>query len=765
MALSVLRYLERSGGHHVFEADAGYNSYYQYKTGGSKRKYNGVDLVDDITHKSAILKAPVATGRHFDTRFLLRIPENLFNRESRFLQLSTFKTQNQVSPAISEIITVLPSITDSNDDYKLPKIMTLSHTNGHETRIGTEHAPCHVQQNKVSEAMFFNAILGALPGLISNALPMIGKLIPGLQKALPVVEKVAGTAAKLLPELGKIVPADIKSGKEGADQLLKNLSPETLKAILEVLQGVSAKNDNSAAAGKAETKSIAQYSHDFSIDPATLMQLAPLLEKVLSPETIKAIGDNPVKLFKAISDSALKFQKMELDHLEKINPGVKDPALMKIVEGMEMHQRNGRYSEATIAPAVLAALPALAPLLEKVLSPDMIKAVGEQPVKLFNAISEAGLKLTQQELGHLEKINPGVDDPALMNLVNSMSVKSSVSMKARFSTAYTIEFADAKAIPVGGKEKVVYDRRQKMHLPVRVQSAAKNTAHAAPISRAIFQLIVQDGDSMKVLLEKKFKVRDIQPGKPIHDITLGPDELKKLPLNRDLKLELSMNWKKGNTVEGTFKNHYVWICEGYLYQRAGNNVTQHFTLNDVSKFRNYWHKVWEGGPETHKRWKIDFECRYYYLVNDQSSNIKKLETRKQIVTDSAVGDESDGNKSHDYRRKISAKLKSGMEISLAAYNELLRQNNLTALTAEQLMAFTGQDFAREGATEARVSVDFSGRKGETAALWTYPEGNIQSYILGKATTVDPTGMVIASQEEEVFFPKFSTVHFIGTKSQ
>jgi hypothetical protein len=77
----------------------------------------------------------------------------------------------------------------------------------------------------------------------------------------------------------------------------------------------------------------------------------------------------------------------------------------------------------------------------------------------------------------------------------------------------------------------------------------------------------------------------------------------------------------------------------------------------------------------------------------------------------------------------------------------------------------GQNFTREAATAARVSVDFKGRRGETAALWTYPEGNIQSYVLSKVVTADPSGMITAVQEEEVSFPKFSTIHFIGTRSK
>lgn len=757
MALAILKHLKNAGGQHVFEVDIGTNNYYQYKIGKAKRKYRGLALVDEVSHQSSLTKAPVHNGRSFNTQFLLEIPGNLLNRDDRFVQLMSFKSQNRKSPAISEVVTAVPSLVDLNDDFKLPKIMMPSQTHAYSQEIAAKHAPCNIRQNKVSEAMFFNAILGALPNLLSNALPMIGKILPGLQKAMPVVEQVAGTAGKILPELGKIIPSDVKPGQEGVNQVMQNISPETLKAILEVIQGQKA-HANGAGNGKAEAKSLQRFSHDFAINPAMLMQLAPLLEKVLSPETIKAIGDNPVKLFKAVSDSALKLQKMELDHLEKINPGVDDAGFDKIVQGMQA-RRKERLSEAKVAPALLAALPALMPVLEKVLSPDMIKAIGEQPLKLFNAIADAGLKHTQQELQHLEKINPGVDDPSFDNIVNSMSVKSAVSVEAKFSDAYDIEFINAQTIPVGGKEKVVYDRRQKIHIPVKILAAKKSDAQAQ-IPKGIFQLIIQDGDTMEVLLEKKFKLKNVLPGNPTAEIALDSGELTGLPLHKDLKIELSFNWKKEDTVEGTFKNHYICLSDGYLYQRIGNNITQHFALNDVTKFRNYWHKVWEGGPTTHERWKIEFECKYFYSVNYENANIKKLATKKQTVSDTATQPDQD-----DYRRKISAKLKTGMEISLEAYNELLKQYQLTPLNAAQLSAFAGQDFQREASTAARVSVDFKGRKGETSTLWTYPEGNIQSYVLSKAMNVDPSGMIVEVQEEEVYLPKFSSVHFIGTKSQ
>ncbi|MBL6445550.1 hypothetical protein JMN32_04475 [Fulvivirga sp. 29W222] len=764
MALAILQLKGQEPGRYIFEADIGTNSWYEFKIGKSKRKFRGMEFVDEVQYQSTLIKSPVKENTGFQTHFLISLESGKFEGDSRYMQLFSYKTKTKISPAISEVLTVVPSVRDWNDDFKLPKMMSMHQQTYDQQSIVVRNAPFKLKDNKVSEAFFFNTLLGAVPGILNNALPMLGKLLPGLQSAAPTISKIADTAGKILPELTKVIPKDVKPGAEGAKQVLQNISPETISAILQIIQGQVGgstnghSNGSSKANGHAATQSLQKYSHDFAINPAMLMQLAPLLEKVLSPETIKAIGDNPVKLFKAVSDSALKFQKMELDHLEKINPGVDDPGLDSIVKGMAYGRP--RYSQAKIAPALLAALPALMPVLQKVLSPDMIKAIGEQPVKLFNAIANAGLKHTQQELNHLEKINPGVDDPAFDNIVNSMSVKSAVSIDSTFSNMVSIKFLNAKGIIVAGKEKVVYDRRNKISLPIELQVSAKAKEAVITIPKGIFQLIIQDGDTMEVLLEKKIKEKNIALGSPLDVVNLSSDEAKKLPVHKDLKVELTFNWKKGDKILGTFMNHYIVLTDGYLFQRAGSEFTTHFVLNDVDQFRNYWHKIWEGGPTSHKRWKIDFECKYYYHLNEEDASIKKLSTRKKKVSDSAHSDDA----GDDYRRKISAKLKSGMEISLEAYNELLKLHDLPPLDQEKLNAFRSQEFVKQAATAARFSADFRGRQGETSALWAYPEGNFQSYTLSKVVAADATGMVTEVQDEEVQFPKFSSVHFIGTQS-
>ena len=770
MALAILKYRQKQNDKIVFEADIGTNQWYEIRIGKSKRKFNGLELVDEVTNNSALLKAPVKDNTSFQTHFLLEKNAALFDRESRYIQLFSYKDRKKAAPAVSDVIAVVPSLADVEDSYKLPKMMTMQQETYTTPSVEVKKAPFGLKETRVSEAMFFNALLGAVPGLLKNALPMIGKILPGLQKAAPVVGSVAETAGKLLPELAKIIPQDVKPGSEGAKQVLQNISPETLQAILQIIQTQTSGQEvnGSGTNGKSEAKTISRYSHDFSIDPSVLMKLIPLLEKVLSPSTIKAIGDNPVKLYKAIADSAVKFDKMTTTNMPKPAKAVLNSNGHHKAAGELSHRRKrtklaygkSGYSTA-MNPALLAALPALMPILEKVLSPEMIKAIGDQPLKLFTAIADAGLKHSKMELEHLEKINPGVDDAAFDKIVNSMSVKSALAVKSTYSKDLSIKFLNTGTVSVAGKEKVLYDKRQKVTLPVQLQPSGSMKAENLVIPKAIIQLIIQDADNMDVLFEKKYKLQNTPPGKPLNDVVLDVKDMTALPAGKDLKIELSFHWKKDGETFGTFLNHYIMLTEGYVFERTGNNAEQHFALNDVAQFRHFWHKVWEGSPSTHERWKIDLECKYYYHINEKDDAIKKLETRKRKVSDSFTGQNKDNS---DYRRKISAKLKSGMEVSPEAYNQLLPSFGKAPLSQVQLNAFKSPDFIKHSGMAARVSVDFRGRRGETSALWVYPEGSIQSYILKKAETTDATSLVTELKEEEVHFPRFSSAHFIGTQS-
>ncbi len=747
MALAVLRYLEETGNGPVFRADIGSNEYYQYRIGEAKRKYKGLEFVDKVSFKSELIKAE-RKYEDIKTDFLFKVSRQLLQGKERFIQLYSYRDQSGKSPAISEVANVAPNLSDIGPIDELPMMMTEIDENNVRMRIEVEDSPFSMQNARRSESMFFNAILGSLPGLLTSALPAIGKMVPGLGKAMPVIDKILPQIGNLAPKAASPVstPAGGGSGGDVLQQLLGGISPDTIKALMAVIGNLGADSKTSTA------QSTEHNSSDFSIEPNTLLQLAPIVEKWLTPEAVKAIGDNPKKLFMAIVDSARKFQTLD-NKSTAIGGAAK--------KGITKSAPPSTYSEAKIAPALLAALPALLPLIEKALNPETIKAIGDQPVKLINAVADVGLKHTKQELDHLEKINPGIDTTSVETILNSLSLNPPVSAhkKDQFSPEVVIDVVAVETVNVGGKDKTVYSSGSTIIIPIQLGAGGNKYSDKEVIPKGIFKLAIQDGSTMKNLLEKEFKITDVPLRVPIQNIQISQDELQSLPLHKDLKAEITFRWQEGGQSMATFKNHYLQITDGYIFQRLGDGVVQSFELNQVDRHREFWHKIWEGGPSTHERWEIDIDCRYFYALSS-SPQIKRNETRRKLVSDTH-GEEDDSK----HRRKVALMLKSGMEVSLEAYNELLQQLDQPPLDEMQISSLRSESFEKRSGQVGTIGAELKGRKGERSSLWVYPEGEVLPLELSRVTQSNEIGLVTSTVDEEVLFPRFTSMHFIGTRSE
>ena len=87
------------------------------------------------------------------------------------------------------------------------------------------------------------------------------------------------------------------------------------------------------------------------------------------------------------------------------------------------------YSEAKVAPALLAALPALMPLLEKAMDPNVINAIGDQPTKLLDKVQSGLLNLNKEQYRHLEAIIPkGVNaDDIVKQMLGAINTYTAIS--------------------------------------------------------------------------------------------------------------------------------------------------------------------------------------------------------------------------------------------------------------------------------------------------------------------------------------------------
>jgi hypothetical protein len=58
-------------------------------------------------------------------------------------------------------------------------------------------------------------------------------------------------------------------------------------------------------------------------------------------------------------------------------------------------------------------------------------------------------------------------------------------------------------------------------------------------------------------------------------------------------------------------------------------------------------------------------------------------------------------------------------------------------------------------------VEFNGRKGDTVALWAYPEMKLQRVLLKQVRQTNANGQVLALAEQEVYFPIPAIVTLLG----
>ncbi len=726
MALAVIRPIGWHGDTLQVKADIGTNQYYRYLIGARKRRFRGIDILEEISYQSPLMAASHPSQRLLMAEFILRIPREQINRDTKFLQLLSYKTRDKRGQALSEIIRITSApLPSGNRPFSLSIVEEKNSMNN----IPVKYKPCHYREKEVSETMFLGPLLNALPNV--------------LRVAGPIVSNLLGSAGGASP-----------SASGGTTTANAGTSNDVLQAILQLLNNLGSQ----APATNTTTAAAQSLPSSMTVNPATLLQLAPLLEKVASPETISAIGDQPVKLFKAIGDAVLKMDQQEMQHLEKLNPGVDDPTIMPILASMS--HSNG-YSEAKIAPALLAALPALMPVVEKVLDPQVIAAVGDQPVKLFKAIGDAVLKMDQQEMEHLERLNPGVDDPTIVPLLASMSLHPTAKVAIPFThnNKVVINFVNITKVELKGKERLLYTKQQPLYFPIEVTSASPAPPQRA-IPKVIVQAIFQDGDTSKVLLEKKFKFKDVHLGDVLSEIWISPQEAAVLPVNKDIKLELSFIWKSNRTGKnvGTFKIHHFTLVDQYVFDRFGESQGTPIALNDLAQHRTFWHKVWEGGFSQSKHWEVDFDIKYIYALDLNEKAISKLETVRKITEDNAKEGEI------PRRREMKGKLKSGFEWSLSALNQLLPALSQPALNEPQLAALQSEVLLPFYNQLARTHVKLKGNSGDTGTLWTYPEVMLHRVYLKRPEQTNELGQVTALVNETHNFPRPSLIHFIGTKS-
>lgn len=355
-------------------------------------------------------------------------------------------------------------------------------------------------------------------------------------------------------------------------------------------------------------------------------------------------------------------------------------------------------------------------------------SIQEQPATPAAAPDPAA-ELLQQQIEAAEKERPA-----------AMSVKT--------GREYDLEIVGAKTTDVNGTPKVIYVRDKGIVFAIKINGKS-------PLHKAMAQVQIRDHRN-KLVAEKKFPLSNVQPGAIIDQLRFEPQELNGLPANHDLLVHIAFAWKEKSQTKAVRKTHAILISDGYTLGRIGEPVQTGIPLNNVNTHRNFWHKIWES-PLTSLRSEVHIVCKYYMHYNPRAVQNAQIETRKQ---------ENQKEEEHSGRQQTFIKMKTGMDLSAVALNNLMPLvSPYPSLNEHQLKALRHYEFKKLVDTAAQSQLSFRNKNGVTNSLWVYPEVDLIKLTLKKANEINPYGNVLSTMDEEVVFARPSSLHFIGTQNK
>ncbi|MBC8137110.1 MAG: hypothetical protein H8F28_14620 [Fibrella sp.] len=709
MALAILRFEEADGGIVRFHADIGGNRFYRYQIGDDgAHDGGGFATLANPRHESDLIGPlrPAALGRT-----TIEIPIGLFGRNDRFVQLTSYRESPDIGAAVSEIVevpfAVLPpglprdeGREDRETDEPMPRNRLRPFTKGWDTRAMQQQqiqrparTPINVSGNGNTNG------LGAA-FTYTNSRPANDAAY-----AAPFAYREARYSdAMFLEAIGSL----LSSALPVVNQVIGGLGGAG--GVGKILGGLLGGGGGGSAAPTANPSG----ANPQSVTPDLARQIAELI-RILSAPSAAA-----TPTAKSLSDTG--------------------------------------YSQQMIAPMLLAALPALAPLLGQVLNPQTINAVMSNvgPKASIGAVTDAvkdiggmNIQAYKNIMDHIQAIMPSSDTTPLLNHLLAVSAslsETTILPSYRRVETVRVHFVQQPPVALRGREQTVYhaDTPQGLAFPLTVETPR-------PIRSATLYLLVKEAETLHVVAEKQWEVTNIGAGAFSETPRLSAGELAALSPGAEYLVCTYLVWKtkRGERI-GASRTQVIHLAGEYSYQgmETGGEIVP---LNDVEKFRPYWHKVWQESFTREKR-RWEWDCKYYYALHAESSTSERLET---------VTEETPGG-----GRRIEGRLKSGLRLSLSELNALLPQiSPHPALNAAQLKALSAPAPLAAFGRAARSKAQFRGSEGDSVALWIYPEMRIQPAVLLRAGTPDANGLVTEMTEETVHFPVPALAHFVGVSTE
>ena len=790
MALAILKWQDTDDEYTHVHIDIGItNRYYRYQIGNAAiRHFNGLKRLAAPSWTSPLMGplSPESLGRK-----TLAIPNVQFDRQHRYVQLFSFRTAQLEGPALSAIveipITHLPSQRDGLQ--KQPRHDTAAVSLSLEDSMPQQTAtppPVEVVAFAYQEAPPVNTAM-ALGGFSS----IISKLTPFAQKAAAVV--TSPQAQKALKQAGSFL------GNPQTQQMLMNAGTALLsktgqtgqstmstQAILQLLMQFLNQSGGLGLPQTGTSPLISTLPQNTPLNPlmgntgfptpvgtqlpnSSAVNTAVLAKQQLQqtqlrqgqPTSLKRTGQQTFSRGRSLAVAASTPTAADNYTQPMALPAL--AALPSLMGGLGGAAGAGGASSLLGATGGTGGLTSLMPLLQQVLTPETVQMLLQNisPTKLLGAVTDSvtqvakvNLEDKKQDQGHIEKLMANSGDAAMEKwaygaaVVNALAWSPQVIDYRRVGRV-RLDFVDVTPLMLHGRSRVLYHQDHDIAFPLTLETPR-------PIANGILQLLVKDACTLELLLEEKYRVEDVTSGSLAVVPSLSREQLAMLEPNEDYLVTVVLTWKgrsrrRGKRRLGTSMTQMMTLVRDYGFDRIEGQA-ETVALNDVDRYRAYWHKVWQG-QLTKQRRRLTLDCKYYYALERDRTVLARMETLTRIEQTS--------------NSRQAGRLKAGMILNPERLNELLDvlSADYSPLNEEQLAALLNADNIGLFNALARTEVEFKGPRGRTVALWVYPEFKIQRILLKQASQINANGHVTELVEAPVHFPMPAKAHFIGVSDE
>jgi hypothetical protein len=413
-----------------------------------------------------------------------------------------------------------------------------------------------------------------------------------------------------------------------------------------------------------------------------------------------------------------------------------------------------RYSYASWAQ-LLAALPALMPLLEKVLTPETVKTLVDagDPTKMlttvFNGLAEAakiGQQATDKLHEHLRALNPGLGDDVLVPLLAATSASASYQDRRprhALSRHVRLGLVDLAPVELGGYPQVAFAHGTQITLPVTVETPR-------PIPRPSLRICVKDAVTLRWLAERSWSFDQLEGGRLPREIVLPPALTARLRPGREYLIDLTLTWRGRNGLVGATTSQLVRIVGGLVFDSMDTGGPP-IRLDDVDRDRSWWHRVWAVDMDEQTS-RVTADLEYTYRLVPGTGANDRTETRVDLQ--------------QERPRRSGGRLEAGLNVSVAELSRLSRGLTGRAFDEDVVAALGDPAFARAFDRSAHCTLTLHGRRGARAALWVWPEVKLHTALFqAPGETSDLTGQVLSFETVPVQVPVPALAHVVSTRSQ